>query len=86
MAYLPRTERGDKVLAREPRSDDPIPRGLHFALFALRGPEWTGRDLNPGPQPRKGRALPAELPAHGEVRIRPTLLAARARRFGGPEV
>jgi hypothetical protein len=24
---------------------------------------WTGRDLNPGPPPCEGGALPAELPA-----------------------
>ncbi len=46
-------------MAREPRSEDLFPPELHIP----RGPEWTGRDLNPGPQPRKGRALPPELPA-----------------------
>ena len=28
---------------------------------------WTGRDLNPGPPPCKGGALPTELPAHNKI-------------------
>ena len=61
MTHLPLTDGEDEILARELGPEGPIARELHFNAH---GPGWTDRDLNPGPQPRKGRALPAELPAH----------------------
>ena len=79
MAYRTSNGRGDKILAREPRSEDLIPPELHN----LRGPEWTGRDLNPGPQPRKGRALPPELPARVGTDLGPLLAAELAPPRGG---